>query len=218
LHSLGYRMTVDTPLLPIGAPPAERADAARNREHLLNVARELISEIGARRVTMDALAERAQLGKGTVFRRFGSRAGIFAALLDDADRKFQQQVLYGPPPLGPGADVIARLVAYGRARTGFLLEHHAIERAALDRNQQVTIAAGGMSTTHIRMLLGQARREGLLHTADIDSLAMQLAAALEGPFVMYLAPAENTAPESARQEAALADSWESLVERVLKFG
>lgn len=206
---------MDTPLLPLGPPPSERADAARNRERLLNAAREMISEGGVRQVTMDALAERARLGKGTVFRRFGSRAGIFAALLDDADRRFQQEVLYGPPPLGPGADAVARLVAYGRARTGFLLEHHAIERAALDRNQQVAIAAGGMSTTHIRMLLRQARREGLLHTADVDSLAMQLAAALEGPFVMYLAPAEDTAPEPAGQAAALADSWESLVERVL---
>jgi polyketide synthase 12 len=65
------------------------------------------------------------------------------------------------------------------------------------------------------MLLGQARREGLLRAADVDSLAMQLAAALEGPFVMYLAPAEDTAPESARREAALADSWESLVEHLL---
>jgi polyketide synthase 12 len=207
---------VDTSPLPVGPPRTERADAARNREHLLGVAREMISEYGANRVTMDALAERAQLGKGTVFRRFGSRAGIFAALLDDADRKFQQQVLYGPPPLGPGANTIARLIAYGRARIGFLFEHHAIERAALDRNQQVTIAAGGMSTTHIRMLLGQARREGLLHIPDIDSLAMQLAAALEGPFVMYLLPAENTAPESARQQAALAESWEALIEQVLK--
>ncbi len=207
---------MDTSPLPVGPPRTERADAARNREHLLGVAREMISEYGANRVTMDALAERAQLGKGTVFRRFGSRAGIFAALLDDADRKFQQQVLYGPPPLGPGANTIARLIAYGRARIGFLFEHHAIERAALDRNQQVTIAAGGMSTTHIRMLLGQARREGLLRTPDIDALAMQLAAALEGPFVMYLLPAQNTAPESARQQAALAESWEALIGQVLK--
>lgn len=207
---------MDTSPLPVGPPRTERADAARNREHLLGVAREMISEYGANRVTMDALAERAQLGKGTVFRRFGSRAGIFAALLDDADRKFQQQVLYGPPPLGPDANTTARLIAYGRARIGFLFEYHAIERAALDRNQQVAIAAGGMSTTHVRMLLGRAQREGLRHDTDIDSLAMQLAAALKGPLVMYLAPAEDTAPEAALREAALADSWESLIERVLK--
>ncbi|MFL6112728.1 MAG: helix-turn-helix domain-containing protein, partial [Catenulispora sp.] len=61
-------VTVDASRLPIGPPSAERADAARNREHLLKVAREMISESGVRRVTMDALAERAKLGKGTVFR------------------------------------------------------------------------------------------------------------------------------------------------------
>ena len=45
---------------------------------------------------MDRLAERAGLDKGTVFRRFGTRAGIFAALLDDDERAFQERVLAGP--------------------------------------------------------------------------------------------------------------------------
>ena len=89
--------------LTLGPVPPERADAARNRRHLLATAREMLAEQGADRLTMDALAERAGLGKGTVFRRFGTRAGIFQALLDDDERDFQQQVLSGPPPLGPGA-------------------------------------------------------------------------------------------------------------------
>ena len=73
-----------------GAPSAERADAARNRLHLLATARQMLAEQGPDRLTMDGLAKRAGLGKGTVFRRFGTRAGIFQALLDDderADRK-----------------------------------------------------------------------------------------------------------------------------------
>ena len=85
-----------------GAPHAERADAARNRVHLLTTARQMLAEQGAARLTMDGLAERAGLGKGTVFRRFGTRAGIFQALLDDDERTFQEQVLSGPPPRGPG--------------------------------------------------------------------------------------------------------------------
>ena len=85
-----------------GPPPAERADAARNRRLLLATAREMLAAHGADKLTMDGLAERAGLGKGTVFRRFGTRAGIFQALLDDDERAFQQQVLSGPPPLGPG--------------------------------------------------------------------------------------------------------------------
>ena len=46
-----------------GAPPAERADAARNRLHLLTTARQMLAEHGAARLTMDGLAERAGLGK-----------------------------------------------------------------------------------------------------------------------------------------------------------
>jgi AcrR family transcriptional regulator len=51
---------------------------------------------GADKLIMDGLAEQAGLGKGTVFRRFGTRSGIFAALLDDDERALQQQVLAGP--------------------------------------------------------------------------------------------------------------------------
>src|SRR6201982_466719 len=118
-----------------GSPPAERADAARNRRRLLATARGVSGGEGAGSLTMDALAERAGLGKGTVFRRFGTRAGIFQALLDDDERGFQEQVLSGPPPLGPGAPPLDRLIAYGRARTGFLIDHRDIARAALDGHQ-----------------------------------------------------------------------------------
>src|ERR1700757_4543772 len=106
-----------------GPPHAERADAARNRRLLLAAAREMLAEQGADKLTMDGLAERAGLGKGTVFRRFGTRAGIFAALLDDDERDFQRQVLSGPPPLGPGAAPVDRLIAYGQARIGFPIRH-----------------------------------------------------------------------------------------------
>jgi AcrR family transcriptional regulator len=56
----------------------ERSDAARNRERLIEAARDLIGECGAEALTMDRLAEHAGVGKGTVFRRFGSRAGLMA--------------------------------------------------------------------------------------------------------------------------------------------
>ena len=109
----------------------ERADAARNRRRLLAVAHEMLAAEGADKLTMDALADRAGLGKGTVFRRFGTRAGIFQALLDDDERDFQRQVLSGPPPLGPGAQPLDRLTAYGQARIDFLIGH--LSSAALSQ-------------------------------------------------------------------------------------
>ncbi|WP_140394726.1 TetR/AcrR family transcriptional regulator, partial [Streptomyces recifensis] len=60
---------MNLPVVPFGKPRGERADALRNRERLLRTAREMIDEQGTQKVTMDALADRAGLGKGTVFRR-----------------------------------------------------------------------------------------------------------------------------------------------------
>src|SRR3984957_12847886 len=99
-----------------GSPRPERADAARNRRLLLATAREMLAGQPADQLTMDGLAERAGLGKGTVFRRFGSRAGIFQALLAADERDFEERFLSGPPPLGPGAPPLDPVIAYGRAR------------------------------------------------------------------------------------------------------
>jgi polyketide synthase 12 len=193
-----------------GSPHAERADAARNRRLLLAAAREIITGQGADKLTMDGLAKRAGLGKGTVFRRFGTRAGIFQALLDDDERHFQKQVLSGPPPLGPGAAPLDRLIAYGRARIGFLIGHRQIARAALDGRESVPAGSQTpMSRTHIRFLL----EEMCLGGADLDVLATQLTAALDGPLLLYLSSATltQTAPQVAER---LGRGWEDLVQRV----
>ena len=202
---------MDQPLLSAAAPPTERADAARNRRHLLATAREILAEQGADTLTMDGLAERAGLGKGTVFRRFATRAGIFAALLDDDERAFQQQVLAGPPPLGPGAAPLDRLIAYGRARTAFLIEHCDIARAALDGHQPIPAGSQTpLSQVHIRALL----RQMSLDAADLDMLAVQLTGALDGPLLLYLsAPELAAAPHAAER---IARSWQDLVQRVCR--
>jgi polyketide synthase 12 len=195
-----------------GAPPAERADAARNRLHLLTTAREMLAEQGPDRLTMDGLAQRAGLGKGTVFRRFGTRAGIFQALLDDDERSFQQRVLSGPPPLGPGATPLERLIAYGRARAGFMLGHREIARAALDGSQPVPVGhRTPMSQVHIRVLLGQLGLGGV----DLDMLTVQLAAALDGPVLLYLSSDKLTDAVDELDER-IGQAWQDLVERVCR--
>ena len=204
---------MDRPIVPWGAPHAERADAARNRRHLLATARQMLAEQGPGQLTMDALAERAGLGKGTVFRRFGTRAGIFAALLDDDERVFQQQVLAGPPPLGPGAAPLDRLIAYGRARTGFLIAHRDIARATLDGHQPIPgRSQSPLSQLHIRVLLGQMN----LGHADLDMLAVQLTAALDGPLLLYLSASDLTEASPGTAAERIAHSWQDLAQRVCR--
>ncbi len=213
---------MDRPVLPVGAPHAERADAVRNRRHLLATARDMLADEGADTLTMDALAQRAGLGKGTVFRRFGTRAGIFQALLDDDERAFQEQVLSGPPPLGPGAPPLDRLIAYGRARIGFLIEHREVARAALDGSQPIPAGAQTpLSQTHIRVLLGQISLgaadlgTATLGAADLDILAIQLTAALDGPLLLYLSASDLTGAAAPTGER-IARGWQDLVQRVCR--
>src|SRR4051812_49438376 len=102
----------ERPLLRLlGEPAPERRDAARNREALLVAAEQLIDHCGIDGVTMDALAAKAGVGKGTVFRRFGSREGLMAALLNFSETEWQAFVISRPPPLGPGAPPLDRVVA-----------------------------------------------------------------------------------------------------------
>ncbi len=188
----------------------ERADAARNRAALIATAREMLTDVGIEQITMDALAERSGLGKGTVFRRFKTRSGIFMALLGDGERAFQERVLSGPPPLGPGAEPLDRLVAFGPARLRFLSENREIARAALDGRTPVPFGPPAMMTQrHLRMLLQQIGTDA----ADLDILAMQLTAALDVPLLLYTAPEVGEHPEKTFEDR-LARGWEDLVSRL----
>ncbi|MGP4030273.1 TetR/AcrR family transcriptional regulator [Actinomadura sp. 3N407] len=99
--------------LPItGRPAAERADAAHNRRRILRAAAGIIEARGPEAVSMDEVARAAGVGVGTVYRRFGDRARLVYAVIDDREREFQAAFIQGPPPLGPGADPRDRLRAF----------------------------------------------------------------------------------------------------------
>ena len=180
-----------------------RADASRNREALLRAARRLLEEVGAEELSMDALAAAAGLGKGTVFRRFGSRAGLFVALLDESERDFQQAVLSGPPPLGPGADPVERLEAFGRRRLRFLAERGDLLRAAAADLDRTAGAPATFTRLHLLVLLRAAGVQG-----DLEVLAFDLLAVLEAPLNRWARGAPVPSPQR------LADGWADLVHRV----
>lgn len=57
-----------------------RADARRNRERIVDAARELFAECGAG-TQMDDVARRAQVGVGTVYRHFPTKQALLGELL-----------------------------------------------------------------------------------------------------------------------------------------
>ncbi len=112
--------THHTPLNLSAPAVRERAHAARNRKLVLEAAKRLIAERGVNCVTMDDVAREAGVGKGTVYRRFGDRAGLAVALLDERERELQDLVLRGPPPLGPGAPAAERIAAFLEAQVNVI--------------------------------------------------------------------------------------------------
>jgi AcrR family transcriptional regulator len=165
-------------LLPLlSGPPVERRDAARNREALLVAAQELLERHGADRITMDAVAAAAGVGKGTVFRRFRSKEGLMAAVLDHSETEWQAQVMSGTPPLGPGAPPWDRLVAFGRSRLETTLLHADLIRAAGQAGSR-SFAAYSFVAMHVRYLLSELRVTG-----DLPLLASALLAPLEMPIL-----------------------------------
>jgi AcrR family transcriptional regulator len=89
-----------------------RADAARNHAKVLSAARRLFARHGVSAVSMEQVAREAGVAKGTVFHRFGDRAGLARALLHGDEQALQERILHGPPPLGPGAAAATRLEAF----------------------------------------------------------------------------------------------------------
>ncbi|MDQ3724226.1 MAG: TetR/AcrR family transcriptional regulator [Actinomycetota bacterium] len=98
--------------LPMWGAVVERRDALRNRTRVLAAAQGLLSRSGAEAVDIREVARAAGVGVGTVYRRFGDKAGLCAALLDERERWFQERLLSGPAPLGPGAPPRERLIAF----------------------------------------------------------------------------------------------------------
>jgi AcrR family transcriptional regulator len=192
--------------LPVSAqqePPHERGDAARNRALLLQAAHSLVSKRGPDAVTMDDIAAEAGVGKGTVFRRFGSRAGLMLVLLDEDERASQQAFLFGPPPLGPDAPPMDRLVAFGRERLRFVHTHHALLSAAKGDPQTRHAGAAAVQRTHVRVLLAAANTTG-----DLDVQTEALLALLDVDYV------EHQLDYGGHTLETLGNAWESLARKL----
>lgn len=172
---------VDELLALRASPPRERADAARNRSAVLEAAADLFSRRGVDDVSMDAIAAAAGVGKGTLFRRFGDKSGLAAALLDERERELQEKILFGPAPLGPGeaASVAApeeRLRAFVEAYADYAVEHLDLVRMSetASPGARYRIGAYRFWHRHTALLLGRCARRDV----DADALAHAVLAPL----------------------------------------
>jgi len=165
--------------LPVVQPAVRRrADAVRNRERILCTARQLMDERGPDAVSMDCVAAHANVGKGTLYRAFGDRAGLLRALIEEDERRLQDELIRGLPPLGPGAPAGERLHAFGDAML-ILLDDFAPLVAEAERKGE-----GGGPYPFYRTHVGLLLREALPADAPVDYLADTVMSVLRGDHVL----------------------------------
>ena len=107
-------------------------------------------------MSVDDVAKAACVGKGTIYRRFGDRAGLAIALLGEQEREFQDELIRGDAPLGPGGEPRERIEAFGDAYLE-LLEEHAPLLAAAEAGPDWRGGVGPVAfyRTHLTVLLQQ---------------------------------------------------------------
>lgn len=167
-------MAAVEPQLRVGAPPVERADAARNRARVLAAAAKLFRSKDPRAVTMDDVARAAGVGRATLYRRYPDVGSIAVALLDEHERALQERLMHGEPPLGPGAPPAERLVAFYAAMVEHLDAHLPLVLGADAGTARFEVGSYGFWRAHVRALLVAAAVPG--PDAIVDALLAPLAA------------------------------------------
>jgi AcrR family transcriptional regulator len=169
---------IDLPVLDALSTP--RADAARNAERILDACERLFAERGVENVSMDEIAAEAGVGKGTLFRRFGDRAGLARAVIGERERLFQENLIRGEPPLGPGAPARDRLEAFVAGLGEHLDSHGELVRAA-EASPPHEDAVYRFYRTHVELLVREADPD-----ADSEFIADVLLAMLTARVFLYM--------------------------------
>ncbi|MFF9691279.1 TetR/AcrR family transcriptional regulator [Streptomyces sp. NPDC014623] len=181
-----------------------RVDAARNHARLLNAATRIARERGMKHLTMEAVATASGVGKGTVFRRFGDRAGLLQALLQRSEETFQAAHLGGLKPEDGRNQAIEQLHAFGVAairRYAKEMELH-IEAEA-SPHQRYRRAPRCLYHERISVLLSLAAPE-----ADAELLSHALLGYLEPALLWHLSDQCNAPLQR------LENGWLELVSRL----
>lgn len=141
-----------------------RADAERNRRRILEAAAEVFGERGLG-ATLDAVAERAGVGVGTVYRRFPDKEALVDALFEERIDEVRRI-----------ADEAASIPDGWEALTAFMeraLELHCHDRALKElvfstaHGQDRVAHARNRIRPAVQTLLERARASGQLR-ADVD--------------------------------------------------
>ncbi|NRQ36614.1 TetR/AcrR family transcriptional regulator [Nonomuraea sp. NN258] len=170
------------------------------RLKVFGAAVELIAEQGYSATTVEAIAERAGVAKGTVFYNFGSKEGLFAALLEHSIAKLADALAESAGQGGSGLESLDAVVL-GQLR--FFAEHGPFARVLLaemwrtawqDAVAQLRAKALGVYADVLRRAAanGEIRADLDVETAATAVFGMVLTVSIERRAIYPERPLEET--------------------------
>ncbi|MCC0100094.1 TetR/AcrR family transcriptional regulator [Streptomyces flavotricini] len=176
----------------------ERADAQRNREAVLAAADALFAASGSpRTVSMDDIAAAAGVGKGTLFRRFGDRAGLIGAVIASRLEPLHQAVREAQE--AAGSSPRRRVLTLLDASLTFKIENRNLMAAAEDAGLSSPYQAEHYGWWHGMLRAALDQVDGV-HDADFTAHA--LLAAIRADLVAHLIDEQKMTPEGLRSALA----------------
>lgn len=185
-------------------PKRERRDAIENRERLLEVAKALFAAQGIENTTMQAIAQAAGVGQGTLYRHFADKVALCQALIKEDLAAFRARVgaRLDDATTSPLARLDLLIVEKNRLTEGHLPLLAAMEEGPGARRGK--LGRGPFSAwLHERIvaLLGEAVALGEAAPLDAPFTAEALLAAVAPP--LYRAQREELGYSEERINAAM---------------
>lgn len=151
-----------------GRPNAQ--DAARLTRFIVELARDLFFAQGFEEVSMDAVAHRAAISKGTLYARFPSKAELFRAVIEDQVERWSKAATQ-TAPTPPGMPLSTALLLYG----GSILS-----AACSPESRALEALLGGVGE-RFPELKSQFEAQAFNHGAGLVAALLRREADAEGP-------------------------------------
>ena len=169
----------------------QRADALRNREHLLGVARQVFAAEGLN-VPIDDVAKRAGLGIGTVYRHFPNKEALFEAIILDQLESFLEEAAAlqaDSEPEGALVQFLELYLAAGAAKREFV---EALRRTGRGPQPPAPIRAAFKKIRGaLKRLLVRAQRGGTIRSDVGVEETLALLHGVSAAGLTYTGPAER---------------------------
>jgi TetR/AcrR family transcriptional repressor of mexJK operon len=197
------------PLRAMSVSPAIRMASAPKHDAILDAARRVFLREGYS-ASMDLVAAEAGVSKQTVYNHFGSKEGLFRAIVGHVSGELLDVLVERD---GTRADPAATLEAVARRFLNLLLEpsYLALHRMLVaeaprfpDLAREIYVGGPARAANELALYLADESRQGTLAVTDPALAAEQFFGALCGHFQLRALLSPRDAPREAEIERAIA--------------